>query len=148
MTALDTTVLEQRLNGPTRKPSFRIFFITAGLMFGALGGQVVFSGMSEGYCLVWPGIGTAFAPGFSHRGFARIKPGMTTTEVAALIGEPLGQTYGRGSPAGWATFRAGDVTWGYSHDSSKLGGDWAWLAREVVFRDGRVTQTVRWTYYD
>jgi hypothetical protein len=31
---------------------------------------------------------------------------------------------------------------------SQLGGDWAWLAREVVFRDGRVVQTVRWTYHN
>jgi hypothetical protein len=145
MTALDLAVLELRRETPSRiSPLLKIACLAVAL----IGGQVLLSGATEGYCLIWPGIGTKFAPGFSHTGFARIKPGMTAQEVVSLIGEPMGLAPGRGSPPGWTLYRYGDVTWSYSTDSSALGGDWAWLAREVVFRDGRVAHTVRWTYHD
>ena len=115
-------------------------------------GQTVLSGVSEGYCIVWPGIGTHFAPGFSHLGFARIRPGMTQERVRALLGEPLGKQVARRilgrSVPGASPLEQGDEAWNYSGDSGRLGGDWAWLSRQVVFRDGVVTQKVKWTYHD
>lgn len=122
--------------------------LAGSLVLGALGVQLVFSGMSEGYCIVWPGIGTRFTSDFTHSGFARVKPGMTPEQVVELIGQPLGTSRSGCAPSGWPAYKTGDLTWGYSQDSSRLGGDWAWLAREVVFREGRVVQTVRWTYHD
>jgi hypothetical protein len=112
------------------------------------GSQAVISGISEGYCVAWPGIGTRFASGFSHLGFARIEAGMTKDQVIRLIGEPLASGYSRPAPWAASQWRPGDLTWTYSIDSSARGGDWAWLSREVVFRDGVVVQKVKWTYYD
>ena len=125
-----------------------VIAVCAGLL-SLVGAQIVLSGMSEGYCIVWPSIGTAFAADYSERGFDRIKPGMTQVEVLQLIGQPLGKGFNsRPSPSGWDQWRRGDETWTYSQDSSARGGDWAWLSREVVFRQGVVVQTVRWIYYD
>jgi hypothetical protein len=112
------------------------------------GSQAMISGMSEGYCVAWPGIGTRFASGFSHLGFARIEAGMTTEQVISLIGKPLTSGYSRPSPTGASLWRPGDLTWTYSTDGSARGGDWAWLSREIVFRNGIVIQKVKWTYYD
>jgi hypothetical protein len=109
--------------------------------------QGVFAGMTEGYCIIWPSIGTRFAPEYSERGFDAIKPGMTQQQVAALIGQPLGWGY-HTAPPGHALKKAGDVVWSYSTDTDGRGGDFAWLSREVVLRDGKVAHTVRWIYYD
>jgi hypothetical protein len=147
MTALDLTVVEQRRTSPRLPSAVRPYVMAGCLAFIFISGQTVWSGLTEGYCIVWPGIGTRFTPDFNHWGFAQIRPGMTAAQVEALIGPPMGNQGGC-SPSGWPAYRPGDVTWSYSTDSSNLGGDWAWLAREVVFRDGRVVQTVRWTYHD
>jgi hypothetical protein len=148
MTALDLTVVEMRSRPRLRtKSAFSPVVWVVCLSFIFLSGQLLLSGMCEGYCIVWPGIGTRFTRDFSHWGFARIKPGMTGEQVKALIGEPMGVGYGC-APSGWPLRKPLDITWGYSSDSSARGGDWAWLSREVVFRDGRVVQTVKWTYYD
>ena len=114
----------------------------------AFGGQLVLAGMSEGYCVVWPSIGTRFAEGYSSSGFSRVERGMTEYEVVSLIGRPLSRQRGRPAPSGWFDWQQGDQTWQYGQDSSARGGDWAWLSREVVFRDGRVVQKVSWTYRD
>lgn len=114
----------------------------------ALGGHVAWTGMTEGYCVVWPAIGTRFTADYSERGFDRIQPGMTPSQVTALIGHPLGVGHHGCAPPGHALWRRGDLAWSYSSDSSARGGDWAWLSREVVFRDDRVVQTVRWVYHD
>ena len=107
------------------------------------------SGISEGYCIAWPGIGTQFTPGYSHLGFVRIRPGMTEEQVLTLLGRPLSQGFNqRTAPPGWPKWQRGDETWTYSTDSSRRGGDWAWLSREVVFRQGLVVQKVTWTYRD
>lgn len=114
-----------------------------------VGGQTLFSGMTEGDCWFWPGIGTRFAPGYSAWGFESVRPGMTKAEVERLIGTPLGAGYsGMAPPQAKPLWRPGDETWTYSSDSSALGGDWAWLLREVIFRNGVVVQRVYWTYHD
>ena len=120
------------------------------LLGAFLGGQLILSGMSEGYCIVWPSIGTRFAPGYSARGFERVRPGMTKTEVMRLIGPGFRQGIRWRRAPGWdqAEWQPGDESWSYSSDSSALGGDWAWLHREVVFRDGVVARKVRWVFYD
>ena len=110
--------------------------------------QAVMSGVLEGYCIAWPGIGTHFSRSYSHLGFARIQTGMTKDDVLAVLGPPLSSGTGRPAPSGWPQWRTGDLTWTYSRDSSARGGDWAWLSREVVFRDGVVVQKLKWTYHD
>lgn len=116
--------------------------------FSALMVQALLAGMTERYCIIWPGIGTHFAAGYTERGFARIQRGMSKQQVQQLIGQPL-STGHNCAPSGWDRLEPDDETWTYSSDgSSHQGGDWAWLSREVVFRSGRVTQTVRWIYYD
>ena len=112
-----------------------------------LGGQLVMSGMSEGYCMVWPSIGTRYATAYSDRSFSRVEPGMTREQAVAILGSPL-STGSRPAPSGMTQWQRGDETWQYAQDSSARGGDWAWLSREVVFRDGIVVQKVRWIYYD
>lgn len=118
------------------------------LLVAGMGAHVVYTGMTEGYCEIWPGIGTRFTADYSERAFDRIQPGMTSAQVLALIGPPMHIGRGGCAPPGHALWRRGDVSWAYSQDTSDRGGDWAWLSREVVFRDERVVQTVRWVYHD
>jgi hypothetical protein len=112
-----------------------------------VGGQTLLSGMSEGYCWIWPGIGTRFAPDYTAWGFDSVQPGMTRSDVERLIGLPLGQSLQRGTRP-FGDLQAGDELWQYGSDSSALSGDWAWLSREVVFRRGVVSHKVYWTYHD
>jgi hypothetical protein len=126
----------------------RGFALTAGIVVLVLVGQMVISGMMEGYCHVWPSIGTRFSSGYSERAFDKIVPGMTEAEVSHLLGPPLHSHEGSPAPYAPATWQHGDRTWSYSQDSSARGGDWAWLSRQVVFREGRVVQAVRWVYHD
>jgi hypothetical protein len=99
----------------------------------------------ERYCVFWPSIDTRYAAGYSERGFERVQVGMSEDEVVALIGRPL-ETH-----AFWkhpAYKQWGQMVWSYTQDGAAPWGDWAWLSREVIFRNGRVAQKVRWIYYD
>jgi hypothetical protein len=104
------------------------------------------AGMLEGYCFVWPSIDTVYAPDFTERKFKQIEVGMREEEVVALIGLPFRtDRYSRGHPAYKVT---GDNVWSYTHDGAAPFGDWAWLSREVIFRNGSVVQKVYWTFHD
>jgi outer membrane protein assembly factor BamE (lipoprotein component of BamABCDE complex) len=71
---------------------------------------------------------------------------MTNDQVVALLGRPLyTHEFWRSHPAYEAW---GDEVWSYTSDGAAPWGDWAWLSREVIFRDGRVVQRVNWTYHD
>src|SRR5688572_23307882 len=110
MTALDLAIVEQRQKSPRLTTPFQAFLKTTGLaVVLVIGAHVLWSGMSEGYCIVWPGIGTRFTSDFSHRSFARIEPGMTAAQVETLIGPPMGIGRNGCSPSGWPAYRAGDV---------------------------------------
>ena len=105
-----------------------------------------FLGHGEGYCFLWPGIDTKYAPNYNERSFGRVEVGMTKDQVLALLGPPL-DTHGfyRSHPAYKAS---GDEVWSYTSDGAAPWGDWAWLSREVIFRGDSVVQRVNWTYYD
>lgn len=91
----------------------------------------------ESYCVLYPGIDTRYATGFSEEKFARIRPGMTRSEVIHLVGEPLG------APGTLLASR-----WSYTQDGKCRWADWAWLGREVHFEGDRVKETVSRVYYD
>ena len=91
----------------------------------------------ESYCYVFPSIDTRYAPGFSERKFAEIKAGMSMDEVITLLGEPYHRGGGRNS-----------VRWSYTQDGRCSWADWAWLGREIVFKDGRVVERISRIYYD
>lgn len=99
----------------------------------------------ENYNYLWPSIDTKYAPDYSERAFRRVEMGMTQEEVVGLLGHPLWTKGWRSSHPGQTS--AGEV-WVYSSDGGASWGDWAWLSREVIFRDGRVVDRVSWTYYD
>lgn len=95
----------------------------------------------EDYCWWHPEIDTVFSPGFSKAGFDKIQEGMTTDEVAELVGAPLWKTTDRDDP---------DMeTWHFSHDGA-LGrwGDKAWFSYEVAFTNNHVSVKNRQIYYD
>jgi hypothetical protein len=91
----------------------------------------------ESYCYVYPSIDTRYAPGFSERKFAQVRVGMSMDEVVILIGEPYHRGRGRNS-----------VRWSYTQDGECFWADWAWLGREIVFKDGRVVERISRIYYD
>lgn len=91
----------------------------------------------ESYCILYPGIDTRYAAGFSEKAFATIEVGMTKEEVIRRLGEPFG-----GAPA-----RAGS-RWSYTSDGACPWADWAWLGREIVFKDDRVVERISRVYYD
>lgn len=106
-----------------------------------IGGVIAFglyacSGV-ESYCYVYPSIDTRYAPGYSERNFAEVRAGMSMDEVITLLGEPYHRGAGRNS-----------VRWSYTQDGKCCWADWAWLGREIVFKDGRVIERISRIYYD
>jgi outer membrane protein assembly factor BamE (lipoprotein component of BamABCDE complex) len=88
----------------------------------------------ESYCVIYPSIDTRYAPGFSEPKFAQVKIGMTREEVLKLLGPPLGATSSN--------------RWSYTQDGKCRWADWAWLGREVIFRDDHVVEKVARVWYD
>ena len=106
-----------------------------------IGGVIAFglytcSGV-ESYCYVYPSIDTRYASGFSERKFAEVRAGMSMDEVITLLGEPYHRGVGRSS-----------VRRSYTQDGKCFWADWAWLGREIVFKDGRVVERISRIYYD
>jgi outer membrane protein assembly factor BamE (lipoprotein component of BamABCDE complex) len=93
---------------------------------------------SESYCFLYPSIDTRYAPGYSESAFSQVSRGMTDEAVERLIGKPLATT----------KRSDGAMRWLYTEDGKALFGDWAWLGREVVFREGKVIEVLRSIYYD
>jgi outer membrane protein assembly factor BamE (lipoprotein component of BamABCDE complex) len=93
---------------------------------------------TENYNYVYPSIDTKFAPGFSERAFSQVTTGMHASVVTRLLGAPLYQ---------WS-HEEGTETWGYTSDAKCSWGDFAWLGREIKFRDGQVILVERNVYYD
>ena len=91
----------------------------------------------ESYCYVYPSIDTRYAHGFSEEKFAEVRAGMSMDEVITLLGQPYHSGSGRNS-----------VRWSYTQDGKCSWADWAWLGREIVFKDGRVVERVSRIYYD
>ena len=107
----------------------------------------VFMAPWEMYCVLWPGIDTKYASGYSERRFRRVETGMSKDKVAELLGDPLYKhEVSRSHPA--YDRRSGDEVWSYTSDGAAPWGDWAWLARTVMFRDGHVVQRISQTYYN
>lgn len=70
---------------------------------------------------------TRYAPGFSHRAFLKISPGMTTAEVEQRLGPPLKK---------YVVRRTGEIGWKYSLTPS----DASYRIRIIFFQDGRVSE--------
>lgn len=97
----------------------------------------------ECYCFFWPGIDTRFAPGYSESAFDSLTVGMRADDVQKKLGPPLFIH----------TNRDGEIQWGYTADGKCIVGerklaDFAWLGREITFRDGRVVQVFKHVYED
>jgi outer membrane protein assembly factor BamE (lipoprotein component of BamABCDE complex) len=91
----------------------------------------------ERYCVLYPGIDTCYAPAFSERKFAQVLIGMSKEEVIRLLGEPYHKSVGRDS-----------VRWFYTQDGKCFWADWAWLGREIVFKEERVAERISRIYHD
>ncbi len=92
----------------------------------------------EAYCVLFPSIDTVYAEGYSEEGFAQLRHGMAADEVRQLVGEPLGVT----------SREDGSEEWSYSHDGRCWFGDFAWLDRSLVLREGQVRSIEKRIYYD
>ena len=104
---------------------------------------------TESYCFFYPGIDTCYAPGFSESAFSSITNGMTAEVVEQRLGAPLYSfTNKYNLPNEVDTIR-----WLYTVDGKCVIGGWrwadfAWLGREITFRDGRVVEVLRHVYHD
>ena len=101
----------------------------------------------ELFCPFYPSIDTEYAPGYTDRGFFRIRPGMTEAQVRSLIGEPFytNEVWSY-NPPGEDEYDG--VYWHYSDDGKCTFGDFAWLQRNVVFTNGVVKCLTTPTSYD
>jgi outer membrane protein assembly factor BamE (lipoprotein component of BamABCDE complex) len=102
-------------------------------------GILLLSGFPEGYCYLYPQIGTVFATGYTDKNFSKIRAGTSTDEVRRLLGEPL--------------FRFTNNTgsyWYYSFDKKDKVPccDFAWLARTVIVSNSTVIGVERCVYND
>lgn len=79
---------------------------------------------------------TLYAPGFSHRKFLHISPGMTMAEVEKRLGPPL-DSYE-------VMHRIGEIGWRYSLTPS----DSSYRTRIIFFRDGKVSERLSEFYVD
>lgn len=108
-----------------------------GLLFPAAYVFWVYSCM-EAYCFFYPSIDTHYAPGFSETAFSQVTTGMTAEAVQQKLGLPLRKHSGNDGRESWAYTLDGKCKW----------GDWAWLGRYVVFKDGQVVEVVNRVFYD
>jgi hypothetical protein len=97
----------------------------------------------ECYCIFYPGIDTRYASGFSESAFSLVTTGMTSEVVQQQLGAPLHSD----------TNQDGSIRWCYTDDGKCIVGGWkladfAWLGREITFRDGRVVQVYKHVYED
>lgn len=98
---------------------------------------------TESYCFFYPGIDTRYASGYSESAFSLVSTGMTAQVVTQKLGVPL-YTY---------TNRDDTICWGYTDDGKCVVGGWrwadfAWLGREIIFRDGIVARVDKHVHYD
>ena len=95
---------------------------------------------SESYFPLYPTIDTQLPLGFSEEKFTQIKPGMTRTEVAAVL---------PGSPEP-ESLPWNETTWQYGNDGGCNGWcDLAWIGFSIGFDPaGRVTDLERSIYMD
>ena len=98
---------------------------------------------TESYCFFYPGIDTRYATGYSESGFNQVTTGMTAQAVQKLLGSPLHTD----------VQRDGRVRWCYTSDGKCSIGTWyyadfAWLGREIYFRNNRVVEVFKHVYYD
>jgi hypothetical protein len=117
------------------KNKFRIYTCGA-IAFGLL----LFWGYanSESVCFFDPNIDTRYAPGYNEAAFNQVTIGMTPQSVEQLAGKPLIISTETDSTQVWA----------YSTDGKAPFGDWAWMCRTVVFRNGKVAEVLHMTAYD
>jgi hypothetical protein len=92
----------------------------------------------ESYCFWNPWIDTRTAPQFTEEGFDSLRGGMTTNEVAGILGPPLAHSDASEAIQHWRYTGAGKCRF----------SDWAWLSREVIFVNGKVVRTEKRIYYD
>lgn len=96
---------------------------------------------TESYCFFYPSIDTQFAPGFSEQAFSQVATGMTMQAVQQKLGSPLYvQQYVENSNKG--------ELWFYTLDAKCKWGDWAWLCRQIDFREGKVVEVIKRVSYD
>jgi hypothetical protein len=74
---------------------------------------------------------TEYAPGYTHRAFAKLRRGMTQVDVRTLVGEPLAKQPEK--------VLAGDEMWDYSRGPTARS---AYRARGVLFKGGVVVNPI------
>lgn len=96
---------------------------------------------TESYCVFSPGIDTQFAPGFSEQAFSQVQTGMTVQAVQQKLGLPL-------AVHRYVEDRKEGEIWSYTLDGKCKWGDWAWLRRQIAFREGKVVEVIKRVSYD
>lgn len=96
---------------------------------------------AEQYFFVWPSIDTRYSKDYNEEKFNQITVGMSIDDVEELIGQPL-----RIYHHGWNN--SNEMTYSYSSDNRFKFADFAWLGREIVFKDDKVIEIRKEIYYD
>lgn len=112
-------------------------FVAVAFVF-LIGAMFFYCGVIEEYFPLYPAIDTNFASGFSETAFGNVEIGMGEEEVRTMLGEPL-----------WTQkSKDGTIKWWYSGDGKSRWGDFAWLGRSLMIKDGTVSSIERRVYYD
>lgn len=91
-------------------------------------------GWGDNAMAVLYGNDTEYAPGYSEKKFARLKPGMTMDEVEERLGRPLQEYVIGGEEFGWKYTRSPR--------------DMSYRVRVVVFKAGLVSEIIHEFYMD
>lgn len=118
------------------KPYRKIIIVVVGLIFLTISYGWCYT---ESYCFFLPSIDTKFAEGYSEEKFQNIHNGMTIEKVILLLGSPLETITNKDSKV---------ATLYYSQDGAAPFGDFAWLGRVVLIKNGLVLDKGATVYYD
>jgi len=117
----------------------RPLYCSAAIALAFLAIAIVFVlSRGERYCILWPGIDTVYAKGYTKRAFESVSIGATEAEVRKFLGPPLNAS----------TKPNGTSTWWYTKDGDGMLYDFAWLGRSITFSNGVVLLKEKHIFYD
>lgn len=93
---------------------------------------------TESYCFFCPSIDTHYAKNYTEKKFDELELRASLRSVEEILGKPVKSEKKEN----------GDIIYYYSKDGKCWWGDFAWLSRKIIIRDGELIEKEKRIYYD